>query len=453
MSNCYLCGTPLESHVDSNTKNHYEHIIPQALGGQLKMAGILCKTCGGEEFLGGKVDKPFCDIFTLITEQLDIKKDRGTNSVAIDGKLYLIGSDEYIDISLKDKNLSNKRPAYKIDHDNKVAYVFANEKVAKNYKCKVENELKKQVPNHPDYSIEIVSSLNDYLGIIEFPFNLVNSVFEQGLTKMAIEFALSKNVGYEAIKHLIDRENKAIKCDNNVIPYYPIAKIEEMMELVRTSIDVNFMSHSLVLFSQRQIIENGNEVKQLYCFIELFGTFQYFVELNDNYFGENIEPETYAQRIIRHQDSSYKIHGLDYEDLSIVLKELGVDYKDVKGLSNEEICVKLQNIYDKKNKYIYDYEQNTKDQVASMIRNEELRGNKDFFSVLQDLQPHFYWNMENDAFHITFYRSRFIKERNPHSIIPMIKEMYVENKEKIIKYTYFKFKELGDFIEGNKNLS
>ncbi|WP_298516371.1 HNH endonuclease [uncultured Kordia sp.] len=452
MSNCYLCNVTLEAHVDSSTKNHYEHVIPQALGGQLKTPGILCKTCGGEEFLGGKVDKPFCDIFTLITERLDIKKDRKTNSVGLDGKLHLIDSSESIDIILKDKILSNKRPEYKIDHNKKVAYVFANKKVAKSFKFKVQNELKEQVSNHSDYSIEIVSSLNDYLGVIEFPFNLVNNVFEKGFIKMAIEFALSKGVDYDTIKHLIDRENKTIKCNNNVIPYYPIAKIEEMMEYVRTGIDANFMSHSLVLFSQRRISKKGKEIKELYCFIELFGTFQYFVELSDNYIGENIEPETYAQRIIRHQDSDYKIHGLDYKDLSIVLKELGLDNKDVDGLSYEDICVKLQNIYDKKNKYIYDYKKNAKRIVDSIIRNKILNRNNDFLSMFKSLQPHFYWNMEEDTFHITFYRSRFMKEENPYSIIPEIKELYINNKEKITRYTYFKFKELGGFIEENKSV-
>lgn len=451
MSNCYLCGAPLESHVDSDTKNHYEHIIPQAIGGQLKASGILCKTCGGEEFLGGKVDKPFCDIFTLITERLDIKKDRGTNSVGLDGKLHLIGSEECIDISLKDNVMSHKRPDYKIDHDKKIAYVFANEKVAKSYKLKVENELRKEVANYADYSIEIVSSLNDFLGVIEFPFNLDNSIFEQGLTKIAIEFALSNGVNYNTIKHLIDRDNRIIRCNNNVIPYYPVVRLEEMMEYIRTSIDSNFMSHSLVLFSQRQFSEDGTEVKQLYCFIELFGTFQYFVLLNDNYIGENIEPETYAQRIIRHQDSGFKIYGLDYKDLSIVLKELGLDSKDFDGLSYDEICEKLQNTYDKKNKYIYDYKENAKRLVDSMIRNEILNGNKGFLSVMQDLQPHFYMNMEEDEFHITFYRSRFMKDEEIYSVIPAIRELYVENKEKMTRYTYFKFKELGDFIEENKS--
>jgi hypothetical protein len=292
--------------------------------------------------------------------------------------------------------------------------------------------------------------LKDFLGIIEFPFNLDNSVFEQGLTKMAIEFALSKGEDYNTIKHLIDRENRKIKCNNNVIPYYPIARLEELMEYIRTSIDTNFMSHSLVLFSQRQTNEDGTEVKQLNCFIELFGTFQYFVILNDNYVGVNIETKTYSQRIIRHQNSDFKIHGLDYKDLSIVIKEFGLDYKDVEGLSYNEICIKLQNIQDKKNQYIYDYEESAKCLVDSMIRNEILNRNKGFMSVMQDLQPHFYWNMEEDTFHITFFRSRFMKDGQPYSIIPSIMELYTQNKDKITRYTYFKFKELGEFIEKNK---
>lgn len=450
LKNCYLCDKPLESHINSNTINHFEHIIPQAIGGLLKIPGILCKSCGGEEFLGGQVDTPFCRIFTLITERLDIKKHRGTNSVALDGKFFPIGTDKFIDIRLKDKVLSNKQPEYKIDHDKKVAFVFANKNVAKNFKFKVENELKKKVPNHSEYNIEIVSSLNDYLGTIEFPFDLNNNVFELGLTKIAIEFALSKGVNYDTIKHLIDRENKVIKCNNNVIPYYPIAKIEEMMECVRTSLDPNFMSHSLVLFSQRQTIKKETEVKQLYCFIELFGTFQFFVELNDNYIGENIEPKAYSQRMIRHQDSSFKINELDYKALSIVLKELGLSNKDVDGLSYDEICVKLQNIYDKKNKYIYDYKENAKHLLGSMLRNEILNKNKDLLFVMQDLRPHFYWKEEEDSFHITFYRSRFIKEEISYSIIPEIKKLYNENKEKFTRYTYFKFKELEDYIEENK---
>lgn len=451
MGNCYLCGIELEEYVDAKSKNHHEHIIPQGLGGQLDLTGILCKECGGEKFLGGKVDKPFCDIFSLVTERLDIKNDRKTNPVSLEGKYYLLGENECIDIYLRGGDISHKQPDKKFDHDKKIAYVYANEKVAAHYRTYVENELKKTVPNHSEYKIEIISSLNDYLGILELPFNLDNEVFAKGLTKIAIEFALSKGIEFETLKHLIDRDNRTIKCNNNIFPYFPIAKVEEMMEYIRTSIDSNFMSHSLVLFSQRQVDENGKEVKQLYCFIELFGTFQYFVELNGNYIGADIEPESYSQRIIKAQKSEFKVQGLDYKDLSICLKDFGFEYKDVEGLSYDAICSKLQSLYDKKNNYIFDYTENTKSIVESMIRDAILKSDKKLLSVIPELQPHFYWNMEQDDFHITFFRSRFMLDGDPYSLIPAIKELYVENKDKLTRYTYFKFKELSDFIDKNKS--
>lgn len=451
MRNCYLCGTGLESYVDSESKNHYEHIIPQGLGGQLDLAGILCKECGGDKFLGGKIDKPFCNIFSLITERLDIKNDRKTKPVSLEGKYHFLGENNCIDIYLRDGNISPKIPDKKFDHDRKVAYVYANKKVAKHFKTHVENELKKEVSNYSVYTTEIVSSLNDYRGILELPFNLDNDILKKGLTKIAIEFALSKGIKYETIKHLIDRSKRTIKCNNNVVPYFPIAKTEEMMEYIRTSIDSNFMSHSLVLFSQRQIDNTGKEVKQLYCFIELFGTFQYFVELSSNYIGADIEQESYAQRILKAQKSNFKIQGLDYKDLFICLKDLGLDDKDVEGLNYNEICAKLQSRYDKKNNYIFDYSENTKRIVESMIQYAILKSDKELISVIHELQSHFYFNMGQNNFHITFFRSRFMKDSSPYSLIPAIKELYVEDKDRLTRYTYFKFKELSVFIDENKS--
>lgn len=449
MKSCYLCGVILESNVDSNTKNHYEHIIPQALGGQLKTSGILCKTCGGEKFLGGKVDKPFTDIFKLITERIDIKKDRNTNSVSLQGKLHLLGTQECIDVRIKDNIISNKTPDYKIDYGKKVIYVLANEKIAKSYRLKVEKDLKEIITDYADYKIEIVSSLNNFLGILELPFNIDNEIFEKGLTKIAIEFALSNGIDFNSIEHLVDRNNRTIH-NKNIFPYYPITRLEEMIEYIRTSLDSNFMSHSLVLFSQKQVDDNGNVTKQLYCFIELFGTFQYFVELSDNYKGEDIEPISYAQKIIKQMDSGFEIAGSDYKDLFIIRQELGIEIKDLEGLSYDEICAKLQSVYDKKNKYRFDYSNNIESLVANMIRNEILKQNKNFIDVISDLAPHFYWNLEDEDFHITFFRSRFMRNGDPYSIIPEIKKMYFEDKDKFTRYTYFKFKELGDFIEKNK---
>lgn len=149
-------------------------------------------------------------------------------------------------------------------------------------------------------------------------------------------------------------------------------------------------------------------------------------------------------------DSGFEIAGSDYKDLFIIRQELGIEIKDLERLSYDEICAKLQSVYDKKNKYRFDYSNNIESLVSNMIRNEILKQNKNFIDVISDLVPHFYWNLEDEDFHITFFRSRFMRNGDPYSIIPEIKKMYFEDKDKFTRYTYFKFKELGDFIEENK---
>lgn len=450
MSNCYLCEIPLEDGVDSETKNHYEHIIPQALGGQLKAKGLLCKGCGGNDFLGGKIDKPFCDIFSLITERIDIKKDRITNSVTLEGSLYLSDADKNIDVNLKDNVLSYRMPDHSIDDNNKTVYIYANAKVAKSYIKLVQNEIKvlKKAPS--DYDMKIISSLNDYLGILTLPFRLDNAIFKKGLTKIAIEYALSEGVSHETIKHLIDKEQRTIKCNNNVMPYFPIAKIEEMMENQRTTLDPNFMCHSLTLFSQRFHDTNGKEVKQLYTFIELFGTFQYYVELSSDYCGANIEPKTYSQRIIKVQNSDFEIKG-DWKDLSIYANELGIDLGDFKNLNHNQICKKLQDLYNKKNKYIFDYAESTKHFFDLVIINLMQQKDKDFIRILPELRSHFYSNNSKTDFNVDLYRSRYWKDGEIYSTIHAIEDLYFENEAKLREYSFFKFKALEKFIEFNKS--
>ncbi len=285
MNNCYLCRRRLEDFIDETTSNHEEHIIPQALGGQLTAKGILCKECGGEKYLGGQIDKPFSNMFLLITERLDMKRDRKTRSVALTGKLKLLKDDRVFDVNLKESILTHRRPEYTIDHDKKIVKIFANETVAKDYIKKVERELEKNFVNSADYTIAVVSDLyahEEFAGVLELPFNIDNKVFEAGFAKIAIEFALRQGIDRSVVDHLIDTGNRALLSEDTLLPYYPIFKVEEIIEYLRTSIDDSFMSHSLVLFSQRQIQEDGSEVKQLYCFVELFGTFQYFIRLNDN---------------------------------------------------------------------------------------------------------------------------------------------------------------------------
>ena len=179
---CYLCGITLELNVDSNTKNHYEHIIPQALGGQLKKSGILCKTCGGEKYLGGKVDKPFSDIFKLITERIDIKKDRNTNSVSLQGKLHLLGTQECIDVRIKDSIISNNSPDYKIDYEKKIVYVLANEKIAKSINDNIQREFSRRVLQANSAEIKfhtiVIDTANFYIEQLSQEFDDVPKMYK-----------------------------------------------------------------------------------------------------------------------------------------------------------------------------------------------------------------------------------------------------------------------------------
>ena len=55
---CYICGKEMADGTDCCP--HYEHIIPNALGGHLTSNTILCMNCGGDYSKG---DRSFVDIF------------------------------------------------------------------------------------------------------------------------------------------------------------------------------------------------------------------------------------------------------------------------------------------------------------------------------------------------------------------------------------------------------
>lgn len=392
MSTCYLCGCTLEDHVNDTTANHFEHIIPQALGGQLTEKDLLCKTCGGDKHLGGQIDKPFSEMFRLITDRLDMKRDRKTNSVPLKGKLEVLNDDVVFDIHLREGILSTQKPEYRINHEKKRVIVFANKKIAKDFKRKVERDLIKEGDIDGSYSIEVISDLSqheEFHGVIKFPFNVDNKTFEAGFAKMAIEFALSRGVPFKSLSHLIDQTNRRIKSDGTLFPYYPVFKPEEVIEYLRTSVDENFMSHSLVLFSQRQIQKNGEEIKQLCCFIELFGTFQWFVKLNDHYVGENIEPTTYSQKIINAPAIRVNMSELSPKDLGIHMRDLGMSFAEIKDKTDAEARRMIQARYDTKNRYVFDYSENTKRIVDRILMDSILNRKEVIKGITPDLVYHF----------------------------------------------------------------
>lgn len=452
MNNCYLCGCTLEDHVNETTANHFEHVIPQAIGGQLTVRDLLCKTCGGHERLGGKIDKPFGDMFRLITDRIDMKRDRKTQAVPLKAKLKVLDDNSVLEVHLKENVLSTQKPEFRINHEKKRVLVFANEKVARDYKRKVERDLIQTGDIDSSYVIEVLSDLTqhpEFIGILEIPFNLDNKTFEAGFAKIAIEFALSQGIPFQALSHLINRTDYTINSEGILLPYYPIFKPEEVIEYLRTSLDENFMSHSLMLFSQRQIQEDGTETKQLYCFVELFGTFQHFVRLNNHYVGNNIDPITYSQKIIAEQFTPEDMAKLSSKDVMIYMSELGMPLSAIEDKTDEEARKMVQRKYDSRNRYVFDYTENTKRIVDRLLMDSILKSKEVITSIIPEIIYHFYRDPDTDAFHILFFRSRFINGNGLYSIIPAIEELYATERDKFNTYTFMKFRELEAFVNEN----
>lgn len=69
ISNCYMCGKPLESNQISD-----EHIILNGFGGRLRSKNLLCKECNS--LLGEKSDSVLSESLYFFTDMLQVKKDR-----------------------------------------------------------------------------------------------------------------------------------------------------------------------------------------------------------------------------------------------------------------------------------------------------------------------------------------------------------------------------------------
>lgn len=91
MTKCTLC------HEKITTKNHSrEHVIPQSIGGRLKVSGFICKRCN--EQAGAEWDRPLFDQYQWFSVTLDIKRESGKSPGPIkvntvDGRTFKLSSD------------------------------------------------------------------------------------------------------------------------------------------------------------------------------------------------------------------------------------------------------------------------------------------------------------------------------------------------------------------------
>lgn len=332
MNICYLCGKEFNS---SDVQKHDEHIIQQAIGGNLTANDILCSSCGGK--LGNQIDVPFNNIFNSISSRMDIKKDRKNNDKPLHGKMG------HINVVWKDFKVSPLKPFHVYTIDKKQVIIYTNPTTAKKYKHKVEQEIQKDFTNEqPNIFI-----CDDLEGVVEFPFNMDIQAFNKGLAKISIGFASSHGINRENLSLVLDINNDTNEAviQNKIftIPFFPLGIIDILFETQKNEFE-HYPSHNLILFTINCNSKIEKNKKVLICYIELFSTFQYYIVLNEAYYGDSIY-KYYSQQILKKDDYIVEVGRRYYKERNIWLQPLGIteEYIDKKHTNQKyKILSKLE---------------------------------------------------------------------------------------------------------------
>jgi hypothetical protein len=299
---CYLTGEPIG---DSNRS--LEHIIPNALGGVLTSKNIL--SAKANNALGETLDAAFNKIFAGTYRRMPLKKDRN-NKRGITG-IHQLFKTEAI---LKEGRWFPKKPYY--DSEHKILYT-ESVKIGEGF---IKHMIKENIigPN------EKITIRTDLSGIFEVPFELNNADFAKGMAKIAAGFAASHGIPRADLNAVIDLHKNRFKDELYVIPYFPVLPYEPIFELQATE-SAYYPIHGLSL-------KGDPEHGLLFCYVELFSTFQFIVLLNIAYTGPELH-YTYIYDLLNAKELS----GTDYIK-SILDNELMLaQLKDFKNLHKTEI--------------------------------------------------------------------------------------------------------------------
>ena len=100
-----------------------------------------------------------------------------------------------------------------------------------------------------------------------------------------------------------------------IVPYMPHSAAEMTVALMEDYVDQKYPLHLLRLYTETTGVD---DCRSLVCYVELFSTFKYFVLLNDDYKGNDID-KWYCQTIISEEDSEGN-PVKPYLDIETILK-------------------------------------------------------------------------------------------------------------------------------------
>lgn len=425
---CYVCGREMADGTDCCP--HYEHIIPNALGGHLTSNTILCKKCGGDYSKG---DSSFVDIFGCFIHNMEHRMlfDRGHSDRQVKGSYY--DGDNQIAIVVDGKGAMPQKPIVEED-DNGHVKITANPKVAKQMAKKYQKEGK------------TVKTVENLYGLLAMNFSQgksnFNDCFKEGFVKMAIEYALHSGIAREQLDialTLHDDNSASVNFDIiPVFPFVPIDRFNNVYELHRDEIEKLYPSHTLLLFNNRG---------KLLCYIDLFSTFQYYVLLSNNYTGEEVYYCYYQPLFEQREPHKYtkeELEGMGMSDLHIVVNELGIDYKEK---SINQIIEAVVETSEKKtiSRAYNELKLPDADVIEAYLKDELFQEDDD--ELDQELVDEIKGNGKPERFRRVLLR-KLDGKMQQFDYPNQCNWMAVEDMDTVRKYTNMKYSQLGNYSNG-----
>lgn len=240
---CFYCGEQL-------AERSKEHIISNSIGGLYVSKDVCCRKCNT---ILSKKESKFTKIFNPIISKIDNfpRTYRNRELLSCSGIVEYQG--QFFNAVIK------------------------NGKVVE---CKAASSIYQRNAKDIDFNI------------IGYSFEIDNKCFAQGITKIAVEFAVDKGVDDSILSGAVwvKRNDKGAVEDicfrALVLPFFPLNPMDFYLE---TETDFR-LYHHLLLFSH----EN-----ELWCYVDLFNTFQYYVLLSDKFPKNTKISETYIQDVQR----------------------------------------------------------------------------------------------------------------------------------------------------------
>ena len=463
---CYLCGLELislkglklskEQKIEKieSLKNkgqcitHEEHIIPNALGGYLKSEDVLCEECGSK--LNDSIDKKFIENFDFLKKLLDLRVDRSSNkNNQTKAKVYLSKLNIILDVMWSSQKIECFGATHHIDQKEKKLHFFGK-------KQRVGKYLKEKRLDSLGYKLIIKEFLELENEDRIFPnFNIENLNFKQELAKICAGYATKLGIKRDFLNRIIDFENQNILDKLCVIPFYPFTELDIEIEKIKSEC-YEYPHHFLSLFTLQC---EGQEEKLIFCYVELFSTFQWYVLLSDNY-TENQISEVYAQPVLfkefQETDLDYK-QGKYYYDL---LKYGGYDkltWDDFNGMDYEEKKRKVNHVMER-TRYDFYYENYLGAIFTPITHNFFLNKNdkslnlgfniKDLYLNEYDDEGELISESVNVKQYRIFYEDNLPRREKKFYVFESYRQMKdKEFLEKLKIYNHTKFFQLLDFIQ------